>query len=147
MGHYRKTFRIEAPLDQLWELMNDPERLPEWNRAFDRVDNATGRLDEVGTTYTQVMRVAGIELKGEWEITAVEAPRSREFQGKPPGMSYCTGRELFEESRGGTDYTVEMDYKLIGGPVAPLIDRIVGRSFLSRVVDGNIKALRQVIKA
>jgi hypothetical protein len=62
-------------------------------------------------------------------------------------MSYCTGRELFEESRGGTDYTVEMDYKLIGGPVAPFIDRIVGRSFLSRVVDGNIKALRQILEA
>ena len=33
MGRYRKTFRIEAPLDQLWELMNDAERL--------RVDPAT----------------------------------------------------------------------------------------------------------
>ena len=30
---------------------------------------------------------------------------------------------------------------------AGLIDRIVGRSFLSRVVDGNIKALKQIIEA
>ncbi len=147
MGRYRKTFRIEAPLDQLWELMNDPDRLPEWNRAFDRVDNATGPLDEVGSTYTQVMRVAGIELKGEWEITAVEAHRSREFQGNSPGMSFCKGKELFKESRGGTNYTVEMDYTLIGGPVAGLLDRIIGRSFLSRVVAHNIEELRRTLKA
>ena len=82
MGKYRKTFRGEAPVERLWELMSDPGRLQEWNGAFDRVEDATGRLDEVGTTYTQVMRVAGIELKGDWEITEVEPLRRRRFQGR-----------------------------------------------------------------
>ncbi len=147
MGHYRKTFRIETPVDRLWDLLSDPDRLPEWNGAFDRVEDATGRLDQVGTTYTQVTKVAGIELKGDWEITAVQARRSREFLGTPPGLSRCKGQETFEEVDGATDYTIEMDYTLIGGPVAGLLDKLLGHSFLSRVVERNIEALKQTLEA
>ncbi len=147
MGHYRKTFRIEAPIEGLWELMSDPDRLPEWNGAFDRVESATGPLDKVGTTYTQVMRVAGIELKGHWEITEVEPSRRRRFQGTPPGCAACTGSETFETVNGGTDYTVEMDYTLRGGPVGVAIDRLFGRSFVERVVERNIQGLRRILEA
>ena len=147
MGQYRKTFRVEAPVERLWELMSDPGRLQEWNGAFDRVEDATGRLDEVGTTYTQVMRVAGIELKGDWEITEVERPRRRRFQGTPPGCAACTGSETFEAVEGGTDYTVGMEYTLRGGPVGEGLDRLFGRSFFQRVVERNIQGLRRILEA
>jgi len=146
VGRYRQTFRIEAPVGRLWELMNDSNRLAEWNRAFDRVENVTGPLDRVGTTYTQVMRVAGIELKGDWEITAVETHRRREFQGNPPGMVRCSGRETFQDAAGATDYTIEMEYALIGGPAAGLLDRLFGRSFVAQVAEGNIEALIRTIQ-
>ncbi len=147
MGKYRKTFRVEAPVERLWELMSDPGRLQEWNGAFDRVEDATGRLDEVGTTYTQVMRVAGIELKGDWEITEVEPSRRRRFQGTPPGCAACTGSETFEMVGGGTDYTIEMNYTLRGGPVGEAFDRLFGRSLLQRIVERNIQGLRRILEA
>ena len=147
MGRYRKTFRVEAPVERLWELMSDPGRLPEWNGAFDRVEDATGRLDEVGTTYTQVMRVAGIELKGDWEITEVEPSRRRRFQGTPPGCAACTGSETFETVEGGTNYTIEMDYTLRGGPVGEAFDRLFGRSLFRRIVERNIQGLRRILEA
>ena len=146
MGQYRKTFRFEASIEQLWELMSDPDRLPEWNGAFDRVENVTGPLDEVGTTYTQVMRVAGIELKGDWEVTEVDPPRSRRFRGTPPGCAVCIGSETFEEVEGGTEYTVEMDYTLRGGPVGKAIDRLFGRSLFRRIVERNVRELRQILE-
>lgn len=147
MGRYRKTFRFEAPVEHLWELMSDQDRLPEWNGAFDRIENATGRLDEMGTTYTQVMRVAGIELRGEWEITEVEPPRRRRFEGTPPGCAACAGSETFAAVGGGTDYTVEIEYTLRGGPLGVALDRLFGRSFLERVVEGNIQGLRRILEA
>jgi uncharacterized protein YndB with AHSA1/START domain len=146
MGHYQKTFRVEASPQRLWELMSDPDRLPEWNGAFDRIEDVTGPLDEVGTTYTQVMRVAGIELTGHWEITEVEPTRRRRFQGTPPGCAACTGSETFETVEGGTDYTVEMDYTLRGGPFGVALDRLFGRSFVERVVERNIEVLRGIVE-
>jgi len=147
MGKYHKSFRIQAPVDRLWELLADPNRLPEWNGAFDRVKDATGRLDEVGSTYTQVMRVAGLELTGDWTITAVDAPHRREFAGSPPGLRRLEGVETFEEVDGATQYTLEMTYTLLGGPVAGALDRLFGRPFLSRVIERNIEALRSALEA
>ena len=146
MGKYHKTFRVETSVEQLWELMSDPGRLPEWNGAFDRVEDATGRLDEVGTTYTQVMRVAGIELKGNWEITEVEPSRRRRFQGTPPGCAACTGSETFETVEGGTKYTIEMDYTLRGGPAGKAFDRLFGRLLFERIVERNIQGLRRILE-
>ena len=145
MGHYHKTFRIEAPVDRLWELMSDPNRLTEWNGAFDRVEDATGRLDAVGTTYSQVMRVAGIELRGAWEITEVEPLRHRRFQGTSPGSAVFTGLETFEPADGVTDYTVELDYTLRGGPFGVALERLFGRSFVERVVERNIEGLQRIL--
>jgi len=112
MGTYRRAFRLNAPPERVWELMVDPDRLPEWNGAFDRVTEATGHLDEIGATYTQVMRVAGVELLGEWEITGVETNQQREFSGRPPGMTRCKGVETFDAVDGTTEYTLEMNYTL-----------------------------------
>ncbi len=44
ISRYRSTFRIEASVERLCELMSDSDRLPEWNRGFDRVENATSPL-------------------------------------------------------------------------------------------------------
>ena len=147
MGHYRNTFRIAAPVEQLWELMSDPARLPEWNGAFDRVEDATGRLDEVGTTYTQVMRVAGVELKGRWEIIEVEPSQTRRFRGTPPGCTAWNGTETFAAADGGVDYTVEMDYRLKGGPIGAALDRVLAKPFLARMVERNIESLRTTLEA
>jgi carbon monoxide dehydrogenase subunit G len=147
MGLYRSTFRIEAPVEMVWQLMSDPNRLSEWNGAFDRIENASGRLDEVGTTYTQVTKVAGIELKGDWEITSVEPMRRRQFSGKPPGFSRCKGVESFEAANGGTEYTVEFDYALWGGPIGTVADRLYGRSLMERIIERNIEQLRLILEA
>ncbi len=147
MGTYRRAFRLNAPPERVWELMVDPDRLPEWNGAFDRVTEATGHLDEIGATYTQVMRVAGVELLGEWEITGVETNQQREFSGRPPGMTRCKGVETFDAVDGTTEYTLEMNYTLVGGPTAALLDRLLGRALVARVIENNIDALRRLLES
>ncbi len=147
MSRYRKKFFIEARVENVWQLMSDPDRLPEWNGAFDRIENASGRLDEIGTTYTQVSKLAGIDLKGDWEITAVDPMHSRQFTGKPPGFSWCNGSDSFEPKDSGTDYTIEMDYGLLGGPIGAVADRLYGRSLLERIIERNIERLRLILEA
>lgn len=146
MGHYRKTFHIGAPVEEVWELMCDPSRLTEWNTAFEGVTDASGRLDEVGVTFTQIMRVGGIQFKGRWEITGVESLRRREFQGTPPGCVSCSGRDTFEPMDGGTDLMVELDYKLRGGVFGRAADRVFARPLMERVLQGNLLNLRRILE-
>ncbi len=105
------------------------------------------QLDEVGTTYTQLTKVAAIELKGDWEITSVEPMRRRQSNGKPPGFSRCKGVESFEAANGGTDYTVEFDYALWGGPIGTVVDQLYGRSLMERIIERNIEQLRLIVEA
>jgi uncharacterized membrane protein len=147
MGHYRRTFRIAASVERVWEVLADPGRLPDWNGAFDRVEHATGRLDEPGTTYAQVMKVAGIELTGQWEITMVDRPHRRDFVGTPPGCRRCAGSDTFQKAEdGATLYTVEMDYALIGGALGVVLDRLFSRSFFENVIQNNVTQLRRILE-
>lgn len=146
MGHYGKTCHIGAPVEEVWELMCDPNRLTEWNTAFDGVIAASGRLDEVGVTFTQVMRVGGIQFKGRWEITGVESLCRREFGGTPPGCLSCSGRDTFEPTDGGIDLTVELDCKLRGGALGRAADRVVARPLLERVLQDNVLNLRRILE-
>ncbi len=145
MGHYQETFDLDVPVQEVWDLMMDPDRLTEW-LAIDEVRDVGGRLDEVGVSYILVVRLAGFRLKGRWEITGVDPLRLREFVGTPPGCSVVKGRDRFAAVDGRTELTVELDYQVWGGPLGKVADRMFGRALVARIVRKNVAGLKRLLE-
>lgn len=68
---------IEAPLEQVWALLDDETRLPLWMpEVMETVyPEDRDRSTPVGTTFRQKLKEGGRIKEYEGEVTAYEAPR------------------------------------------------------------------------
>ena len=52
MAHHQFTVDIAAPLEQVYDLWTDPERMSEWIEGVTKVTDVTGPAGQAGTRYT-----------------------------------------------------------------------------------------------
>ncbi len=52
MAHYQFTVDIAAPIEQVYDLWTDPERMSEWIEGITKVTDVTGPAGQAGTRYT-----------------------------------------------------------------------------------------------
>lgn len=144
MGHIRDKFHVDAPIEAVWDLGADPQRLTEWQTNLVEVKDVTpGKLDYVGAAYRFVYRFAGRELTGRFEITKIEKPTYVEYTGTTPGGGTATFSTRAEPTGTGTDITFEMDYELPGGFFGDLADKL----FMERQIERDSKHFNQNFKA
>jgi len=115
--------QIEAPPDQVWAVLTDWRRAPEWMPGIEHL-SASGAT-EVGTTLT--FRARGKERPSE--VTALTVGQSinlRSIQG-PVQADYTYS---CRPSGGGTSVTLDADCQISGiiGLFAPLIRFAIARS-------------------
>jgi uncharacterized membrane protein len=143
MPEVRDEFRIEASPDRVWAVAIDASRIPEWQTNVVEVRDVTGRLDQLGTRYTTVNRIAGRPLEGEWEVTKAEPNRLLELTGKAPGGGRAVNTVTFTPSEGRTDVTVELEYELPGG----FLGQFANRLFVERALQRDVRHSSENFKA
>jgi uncharacterized protein YndB with AHSA1/START domain len=143
MGHFRERFHIDAPIDHVWDLNADARRMPEWDVNTIEVQDAPERIDEVGARYTTVARVMGRRLTGTNVTTKVERPHLLEQRIELPGGGHAEFTLTLVEANGGTDETIQFDYKLPGGMFAGVAEKLLSSSIErdARHSNENFKAL------
>src|SRR3954452_5850092 len=124
MGRIVRAVDVAAPLELCWELNADATRLTEWNPAVLEVRDVSGRLDQVGTTYTGVLSAMGRRFAGRNRVTRVEPLRAVETEGTGIGGAKARIRVGFERHGEGTRVTVVIDYELPGGLFGGIAERL-----------------------
>ena len=147
VSRFRTEATVPAPLNAVWDLMVQADRMPEWNTELDAVLDVTGDVDRVGGGYRQVWRMFGrrIESKHPWQVVAVEPYRAREFRGILPIGVGATGRDRFDAVDGGTRVTVEIEYERPWGTFGRLLERMM-RAMLRRTMAANARALTALLQ-
>jgi len=124
------SWLIESPRDDVWEVLQDPVRWPEWWRGVVRVSELdAGDERRVGSRYRIAWRSRiPYELEFDFTVGRLEAPRFME--GDAEGALQGTGRWLLFERDGVTavlyDWRVETTKRWMNvlAPVArPLFER------------------------
>jgi uncharacterized membrane protein len=143
MGRISRGIDIAAPLELVWDLNADATRLTEWNPAVLEVRDVTGRLDQVGTTYTGVISAMGRRFPGRNRVTRVEPHRLVETEGT--GVAGANARVLvtFERRGDGTRVIVTIDFDLPGGFLGGIAERL----FATRQLEDQLKASNRGFKA
>lgn len=144
MPRIHSEIEIEAPPERVWEILTDPERLPEYNATIIEVSDATGRLDQVGSTYRGVAKVYGRRIEGVWEVTEVIPMRRIVQRGSAPGGGAATVSGTLEPTdRGTTRAAVEIDYELPAGFLGELANKL----FIERSVERDVRHTNENLKA
>ncbi len=143
MPQVRDEVRVDAPVDRVWAVAIDANRISEWQTNVVEVRDVGGSLEQVGTRYTAVNRLAGRPIEGEWEVTRVEPNRLLELTGTAPGGGRALNRITFAPTDNATDVAVDLDYELPGGFVGQFANRL----FIERALQRDIRHSLENFKA
>lgn len=144
MTHLRMTAHYDAPIEKVFELAIDYRRYPEWNVAYDVVDEVKGPPDVVGSKIHAVMVLMGRKMEGWAEIVEVDKPRILKFTGTgTQGGSVTSLYRFTPVGTTGTDAEFETDYELPAGFLNQFADKL----FIQRSVERNIRHSMENFKA
>jgi carbon monoxide dehydrogenase subunit G len=95
--HYVSTWQLQAPIEQVWPAIRDPQHLPAWYPAVQQAQElAAGDDQGVGTRIRLVIKGRlPMRLAFEGTIVRVDPPRELELQAE--GELAGSGRWLLDQ--------------------------------------------------
>jgi uncharacterized protein YndB with AHSA1/START domain len=136
MSAIRRQAVIDAPVEDVWTLVGDPRRHPEW---FPRVVEVNGERFEEGQLYAQVTKQGRGTIETDFLIERMDDLREVRFACQKTGMY---AHWLLTDAQGDTFVDVEMgmEPKSTGDK---LFDAVIGRLYFRRWLDQSLDALRR----
>lgn len=125
---------FDRPADEVFTYLADYEHGPEWQRAMTSARWTSPPPVGVGSTFTQVARFAGRELRSDYEVTAYEPPREvaiRSTSGPFPITVLrtveptATGCRVIERTGGGPSGAA----RLLTPLMALMVRRTIARDY------------------
>lgn len=110
MSEVRTAIQIAAPVEHVWAIAIDPQRLADWvtiHRSFGHVDSGEART---GFRMDQTLTLRGAPFKVHWTLAACEPPHRAHWHGKGPAGSHAETEYLLEPSDGGTRFAYRNEF-------------------------------------
>ena len=138
MSAYREQAHLDAPLEDVWELVGSPRRHPEW---WPRIVEVRGARFEQGDEYAQVIKGPVGKSESNFLIERRDDLREVRMSCQLTGM-YADW--LLTSAQGGT--FVELELGMLPRRVGDrLFDRALGKPYFRRWAGDSIDGLRDAL--
>ena len=147
MGYAAANQTIYAPVEAVWQALNDIENTPKWVVGLEDAKVKTGGLYGEGTVYVDYNRLDYALQVTEWHITEFE-PISRQVHVSDssflPSMMVLTLSPTTE----GTRLRMTVDYRLFPklGAISRWMERLVMNHMLKSVLKQNMNGLNRYLQ-
>ena len=135
-----QSIEIDAPIEEVWELVMDPDRLGEWVTIHRDVSEVPDGELEKGSRFRQEMKLKGVPLKVRWEVTECRRPRRARWQGTAAAGAKARIAYDLTPRGSGTRFDYENEFELPAGKVG----RLAGRAF--NAVSGDREAKKSLAR-
>jgi hypothetical protein len=125
MSHLSTTLRIEAPAHDVFDLIADPARNPEWQTLLVEMGDIAGRPGGIGSSFVGFYRVAGRKLASRFVVTAAERPTVFQVSGTSTG-GWARWTTMIEPDGPSCTVQIGLEYELPGEIVASLFGLLAG---------------------
>lgn len=145
MATFIRTSTIERPAAEVWAVLEDVRRLPEFSQSTVEISDAPERLTSPGQTFRQVVKQVGKRFESEWTVLEIEPGSRLVIEGSVGfGVTYRLTETITALSPTSCAFSLTVDYKLPFGPLGRVasklgVDKLAERE-AGEVVDG-LKAL------
>ncbi|HLI51148.1 MAG TPA: SRPBCC family protein [Thermomicrobiaceae bacterium] len=142
MPQIQKTATINAPIERVFEAIDDPEMMPRYVPSVTKVSDIHRTDERLRDTFRVTYEMLGIHFDQLFTYTEYDRPRriTARFTGPMTGTMSCR----LEPHGDSTLATVEIDYQMPGGVLGKAADRLVAERMNERTAEHmleNIKAL------
>jgi Polyketide cyclase / dehydrase and lipid transport len=146
MSSWRQQTQVDAPIAEIWDLICDPDRAPEWAEGVLAITGGPARIETQGSTYDVTARgPLGLKATTPFKVTEFEEMREVKMQCQVTGF-YT--HWMLTEAQGGTFTELEL-----GVEELPQKRSLRGRTmtalhtktFLRHAVEKTFDGLRRVL--
>lgn len=135
MPQLRVSTEIDVPREQLWDFVNDFERMTDWVTFADELTYLSEGEIGPGTTYREYGGVGPIRSESEWEITQFEPPAYQVHVGDL-GIMHPELTMLFEAIDEGTRFTQTMEFQAV--PTVRPLGWLLEKLFIERAMRSGL---------
>ena len=109
MEHIEKTIEIKAPVERVWELMSNPERIPEWAKGYVEKVVINGFTD-AGVATREIGVAFGKPYEKTFEVTEIVEKERISFKSTS-GWPW-KGSWIMKPTEEGTLFTYVVDFEI-----------------------------------
>lgn len=143
MSKAKASIIINKPIEEVFDytcsVHNGPAFIPNLN------ENSNIQGEGVGQTYEWHFNMAGIDLRGQGEVTVFDRPRREEM--KITGDTSASWVFSFEEENGSTKVTVDVDYDIAESALQKLANRMVVDKFNQKTAEQTVDNLKTILES
>jgi uncharacterized protein YndB with AHSA1/START domain len=138
---------IDAPIDDVWEVVMDPSRLKDWVTIHRDVTDVSSRPLKAGSTMQQLLSLRGVHFHVHWTLVDVDAPRRAQWDGRGPAHSRAVIRyELTDQGNGATRFDYTNEFKAPGGVLGNVASRVIVGGVSEREADHSLARLKALLE-
>ena len=146
MPRIERSVDLPGPPEEVFALLTDLERLPEWATIVVETRDVSEVPLRPGCTFRQTVRVLGHDIESEWRVVALEAPRLVSYEASSPTGARLAMTQRVEPSNGGSRVDLELDYELPGGVIGAAIDRLYFERHNEEEAERSLANLRSLLE-
>lgn len=146
MAKITTSIDIDAPVQDVWNVATDLERMGEWVSIHrDFPESPPSDLAE-GSSFTQTLSVAGTPFSVDWTATEVDGPEKLSWDGVGPAGTTAHTTYALAAENGGTRFTYENEFNLPAGKVGEAAASVVSGQ-ADKEADDSLKKLKELVEA
>jgi uncharacterized protein YndB with AHSA1/START domain len=142
MASWKHQALIEAPIDRVWGLLEDPARFPEWNGETIAVTGVPTKIEK-GSTFDITGRgPMGLKATTTFKVEELEDLREIKLRCQTSGWY---SHWLLTEAQGQTFTEVEMGVERMAGLEGRVTGAIHTKRYLRRTAENTLDSLRRAL--
>ncbi|MEO7197193.1 MAG: SRPBCC family protein [Solirubrobacterales bacterium] len=141
-----QSIEIDAPIERVWDLVMDPDRLGEWVTIHEEVSDLPAGDLRKGSRFTQRLKLKGVPLKVWWEIMECDQPNEALWIGEAAAGAKARIAYELSERDGITVFDYENEFELPAGRLGKLAGRAFNALSGDREAEQSLARLKKVVE-
>ncbi len=146
MTRVERSIEIEAPPEKVFEVLTDLDRLQEWATIAGDAESLPAKPLTQGATWKHKVKVAGVELTGDWNVVAIDPPRLVQYEATRNEGGWLKMRQRVTPADGGSRVELEVDYELPWGVLGQAVDKLVVERRNEREAEESLQNLKNILE-
>ena len=142
MASWKQQALIEAPVNEVWEVLCDPARGPEWSEEVIAVTGAPTKIEK-GSTFDVTAR-GPLRLKNTTTFKVEELDELHEIKMKCQYSGFYS-HWVLTDAQGATFAELELGVERMPGVEGFATSALHSKSYLRREVDKLLDGLRRAV--
>jgi carbon monoxide dehydrogenase subunit G len=134
--------KIDAPREDVWRMVMDPNRLGDWVTIHRKLVSADDGPPRVGFKMEQRIHLRGVSLDVHWKLAECDRCVRAVWEGRGPARSRARTEYRLHEADGGTRFDYRNEFRPPLGPIGALVGRALVGGIPEREAKRTLDQLR-----